>query len=35
MPVQRGPGAFAVVVLALIFGMIGGGIGAYLFARGE
>lgn len=35
MSSQQGPGALGVVVLALIFGVIGGGVGGYLFARGE
>jgi len=30
---MRSPGSFAVVILSLIFGVVGGGIGAYLFAR--
>ena len=33
MQTQRAPGAGAVVVLALIFGLIGGGVGGYLTVR--
>lgn len=33
MTAHQGPSAFAVVILALIFGVIGGGIGGYVVAR--
>ena len=35
MTAQQGPGAVGVVVLALIFGVIGGGVGGYLVARSD
>jgi serine protease DegQ len=35
MPMQKSPSAFSVVVLALVFGVLGGGIGAYLYGRGS